>query len=682
MNVKELHEKLSEYGIYDKDAFWAEAFSRDIGLLSRQEQLKLADTRVAIGGMGGVGGVHMITLVRAGIGKFHIADFDKYEPANMNRQFGAKVLALGRSKCDVMEEEALAINPFLEIKKFPEGISTENIDAFLDGVDIVLDGIDFFAFKARRLLANKAREKGIPFITAGPIGFSTALIVFTPDGMSFDDYFCVDDNTKLHECYIRFAVGIAPMATQRKYMDLTRVSFSHRRGPSLDLACQLCSAVVAAETIRVVLKRTGLEPAPQYYQFDSLRRILVKGKLRWGNRGPLQRLKRTIAHQIYSQNSIEFKRLPPDNFPSARIKQLPIPDKIMNGLLLAGTFAPSLFNVQPWAYERNDNRVTLRTDKLDLLKDLKESDRATYISIGSFWENMKIAATSFGLETRAHDFMTKEDPQNIVTLEFVPADTPRDYLFDSVWERYTNRKNYEKSNITDDVYQKLDQSLAAFPGARLHWLKTEEEKEKFFEVAYLADCMRVESKPHHEVFMSSVCWDLEQISQKMIGFPLGNLYAGQGGEAFLRATKSWSVMKGALKLGVGRVVARHIAKQVKHSSAICLLTYPGRTNRDFVMGGRAMERMWLTLTHLGLVMQPITPIPYFWHQYQDDPQGFAKCHPKYSPVLWEKYRALFPFQSFDQDAHIMVMRIGYSTPMRWASPRQTIDRIVYSGKIE
>ena len=68
-----------------------EAFSRNIGLVTLEEQERLRRSHVAIAGMGGMGGVHLITLARAGIGSFAIADPDCFELANMNRQYGARV---------------------------------------------------------------------------------------------------------------------------------------------------------------------------------------------------------------------------------------------------------------------------------------------------------------------------------------------------------------------------------------------------------------------------------------------------------------------------------------------------------------------------------------------------------------------------------------------------------------
>ena len=79
-----------------------EAFSRNLGWVTADEQHVLRRKRVAIAGLGGVGGSHTVTLSRLGIGGFHLADFDAFELSNFNRQAGATVAHLGRPKVDVL----------------------------------------------------------------------------------------------------------------------------------------------------------------------------------------------------------------------------------------------------------------------------------------------------------------------------------------------------------------------------------------------------------------------------------------------------------------------------------------------------------------------------------------------------------------------------------------------------
>jgi len=249
--------------------------------------------------MGGVGGVHLITMTRTGVGNFHIADFDTYEPANINRQFGARVPDFGRPKMQVMKEQALSVNPYLEITEFPEGISSSNIDDFLDGVQVVIDGLDFFAFDVRRLLFNRAREKGVYVITAGPMGFSSAMLIFSPhEGMSFDEYFNIVDGMESQDRYLSFALGLAPRATHIKYMDLSKVDLESKAGPSLNIACQVCSGMAATEALRIILNKGRIKPVPHFFQFDPYVQKYRKGKLLMGNRNPIQRIKMAVVKHI------------------------------------------------------------------------------------------------------------------------------------------------------------------------------------------------------------------------------------------------------------------------------------------------------------------------------------------------------------------------------------------------
>jgi molybdopterin/thiamine biosynthesis adenylyltransferase len=271
---------------------YAGAFQRHRGLIDAAEQDRLRASRVAIVGLGGVGGVHLATLARLGIGAFHLADPDHFELANFNRQYGATTHTLGHGKAHVMAETAAAINPHVDLRVFAEAVTPDNVGAFLDGVDVLVDGIDFFAIEARRLLFREARRRGIWAVTAGPLGFSTAWLAFDPRGLSFDDYFDLHDGMNRWDQLIAFAVGVAPRATHLSYLDLSVVDPRSGAGPSSGLACQLCAGVAAAEVVKILLDRSPLRAAPYYSQFDAYRGVLRTGRLRGGNRHPMQRLKR------------------------------------------------------------------------------------------------------------------------------------------------------------------------------------------------------------------------------------------------------------------------------------------------------------------------------------------------------------------------------------------------------
>ena len=278
------------------------AFSRNLGLVQPEEQEKLKKTRIAVAGLGVVGGVHLVTLARMGIGHFHIADLDTYELVNFNRQVGATMQTLGKPKVQVMGDMATGINPMATVTSFENGIQSDNIEQFLDGVDVAVDGLDYFAVEARDLFYRAAYSRNIPVVAAGPLGCSAALLVFVPGGMTWQNYFSMDLANSVEEQYVLFAIGTAPRGFQFSYIDKTYVNLQKQRGPSLSLAVQMCAGVVAAEVLKLLLNRGPIYPAPYFQQFDAYKCKYAKGKLRWGNRGPLQRLKFALVKRMLSKH--------------------------------------------------------------------------------------------------------------------------------------------------------------------------------------------------------------------------------------------------------------------------------------------------------------------------------------------------------------------------------------------
>lgn len=275
---------------------YTEAFCRNIGLVTDEEQQQLRTFTVAIPGMGGVGGAHLISLVRQGFEKFKIADLDTFELKNTNRQYGACMETFDQPKAMVMKKQALGVNPHCTIDVFDEGINEKNIHQFLDGVDLCVDALDAFTFDERRLLFMEAWKRKIPVITAAPIGFGTAFLIFMPDGPSFDEYFAIRDSMSYEEKLISFFAGLAPRLLQRSYM--MRVSLREKRGPSSIGAVNLCAGVTSITALKILLKKGTICPVPYYHQYDVMKDQYVTGKLWFGNRGLFQRFKIKIAKYL------------------------------------------------------------------------------------------------------------------------------------------------------------------------------------------------------------------------------------------------------------------------------------------------------------------------------------------------------------------------------------------------
>jgi molybdopterin/thiamine biosynthesis adenylyltransferase/ubiquinone/menaquinone biosynthesis C-methylase UbiE len=276
-------------------------FSRNWGLLTRSEMGKLSRSCVAIPGLGGVGGAHIEVLARHGIGRFKIADFDTFELPNFNRQFGATTRTVGKPKADVLRQHIKEINPRAKVDAFPDGIHPRNIDAFLEGVDVVVDSLDAFAIDARRLLYKVAHEKRIPVVSAGPLGFGATLLVALPGGMTFDEYCDITDELSEAEKFLRFILGTSPKGLHRPYMDMAAFDWHEKRGPSSCIGVTMCAAVAGTAVLRLLLDWGGVKALPHFAQYDVRRGIWAEGFIPWGNRNPLQKIKLALARRLFKQ---------------------------------------------------------------------------------------------------------------------------------------------------------------------------------------------------------------------------------------------------------------------------------------------------------------------------------------------------------------------------------------------
>jgi molybdopterin/thiamine biosynthesis adenylyltransferase len=266
----------------------ATAFARTLGWVTEAEQALLRTKRVAIGGLGGVGGAHLLTLARLGIERFSVSDPDVFELSNMNRQAGASIATLGRPKIDVMVELARGINPDASIATHP-AIAADTVDAFLEGADVYVDALDVFALDARRVVFARCAERGIPAVTAAPLGMGAALMVFAPGGMTFERYFRLDGCDR-QEQLVRFLVGVAPTAMQRHYLaDAARLSLVDESLPSTPMGVDIAAGMAATAALKLLLGRGRVVAAPRVVHFDAYRGRLRTTWRPFGNAGLYQR---------------------------------------------------------------------------------------------------------------------------------------------------------------------------------------------------------------------------------------------------------------------------------------------------------------------------------------------------------------------------------------------------------
>ena len=143
----------------------AEWLSRTVRLIGEENMDKLASARVAVFGIGGVGGFTVEALSRSGVGHIELIDHDTIAESNLNRQIIATHDAIGRDKVDVMKERILSINPDVDVVVHKCFYLPENKDDFdFSKYTYIVDAVD--TVTAKLTIIEEAKKAGVPVISS------------------------------------------------------------------------------------------------------------------------------------------------------------------------------------------------------------------------------------------------------------------------------------------------------------------------------------------------------------------------------------------------------------------------------------------------------------------------------------------------------------------------------------
>jgi molybdopterin/thiamine biosynthesis adenylyltransferase len=194
-----------------KPPAYAEYYSRQIVLkeLGRQGQKKLARSRIAVIGLGGLGTVSSLYLALAGVGHLRLVDQDTVELDNLHRQVLYSPEDLRYPKVEISAQRLKKANPLVEVEPIPENLNVKNVEKLLSGMDCVVDGLDNMH---TRYLVNRACAKlGIPYVFGAAIGIEGNLTVFAPpETPCLECVFPGIEDRGLLACDVRGVLGATP----------------------------------------------------------------------------------------------------------------------------------------------------------------------------------------------------------------------------------------------------------------------------------------------------------------------------------------------------------------------------------------------------------------------------------------------------------------------------------------
>jgi hypothetical protein len=247
------------------DFSYAEMTTRNRGFVTADEQDKLRAATVFIPGTGGMGGAALMALLRAGVGRFVLADLDGFEVSNLNRQLFCTLDTVGRHKAEAARDGALRINPEVEIEVLGAEW-TGQLDRIATAADVIVNGMDDAAAGVH--LYRRAKVLGKTVIDAYASPLPSVIVVRPGDPRPEErlgyptvgvEWTAVDADMR-NACLVREIEYVLVHSSSHAHVDLevaAEVAAGKRSRFSFSTMVTMAGTMMAEEAVRVIIGRPG-----------------------------------------------------------------------------------------------------------------------------------------------------------------------------------------------------------------------------------------------------------------------------------------------------------------------------------------------------------------------------------------------------------------------------------------
>ena len=161
-----------------------ERYSRNMNMLSKEENDKLKDFNVCVIGCGGLGGYILEFLGRLGIGYLTAVDGDVFEISNLNRQIVSDETNIGMNKANMVKRRMNKINSHVKVNAIDEFVNINNVDRIIKDHHVIVDALDNFS--VRKLLQKQCKAHGIPLVHGAIAGWYGQVCTIFPGDDTLD----------------------------------------------------------------------------------------------------------------------------------------------------------------------------------------------------------------------------------------------------------------------------------------------------------------------------------------------------------------------------------------------------------------------------------------------------------------------------------------------------------------
>jgi molybdopterin/thiamine biosynthesis adenylyltransferase/nitroreductase len=663
--------------LLDEEEFVEVRTNRNQYKITRQERDLLATKKIGIVGLSVGQSIALTLSMERGYGELRLADFDILELSNLNR-IRSGVHNLGIPKVVIAAREIAEIDPFLKVNCFFDGLTDANMNDFFTGggkLDVFVDECDGLDMKI--LARYKARELGIPVVmdTSDRGMLDIERFDLEPDRPLLHGAITGIDPQNIKELsnedkvpVILQMLGVDNLSLRAK-ASMVEVEQSINTWPQLASSVTLGGAA-GADTCRRILLDQFRGSGRYYIDFDEI--VSEKNDVAplAVRENPFHPLKKSEMEKV--ANSIGISRGQSDIIPGI--------DKVRE-LVNAACAAPSTGNDQPWKWLYTDGALYLFHDEYRSFSFGDYHKIASYISFGAAYENLNVHAFKMGLEPY-FEFTGGADKQAVAAIRFRPVTDQKQAqwlgpLDNSIYRRVTNRNQAPKAAIAADVYHQLANYAESIPSARFSLFTDETVLGQLAEIIGFCDRVRLlNNEGHYDFVHHEMRWTSEEAEKTRDGIDIKTLGLGNSQMAALGVIKSGQVIKTISDFGGGKALDMLAKRTVSAASALCLITLPKHDLKSFFDGGRAMERLWLAATGLGLAIHPlISPLYIFPRIVYGNGEGID---PKFVPQLKELRKKFCAVTGVgDNDAEVFLAKIAIAPEPELKSFRLPLeDRLI------
>ena len=556
---------------------------RNRNKLTRAEQARQRSLRIGVVGLSAGHSIAHVIAMEGLAGELRLADFDTLELSNLNR-IPASVLDLGINKAVVAARRIAEIDPYLRVVVEPEGIRPDNLGAFLEGLDIVIEECDSLDMKF--LVREAARDLRIPVLmeTSDRGVLDVERFDLEPDRPIFHGLLGDMDSSKLSGLsqaqkapFVIRIVG-AREASSRGAASLLEVGQTITGWPQLGSEVTLGAATIAAAVRRIGL--AGELPSGRV-RFDVEEILSALGPV-----------------EVNLEAEADLFTPPPEDPP------LDSEDPI-EMIVDAARRAPSGGNVQPWRFEADAREVRFfmipeRTSSMDI------GHRASYVGIGAALFNARVQAASLKVLGSVKLFPEGRPSHHVATMQLgTSGDVGIAPLAAHLHSRATNRRMGQPVPVSPDVVASLTRGVER-EEANLRIVTDRARIDSGADLLAASDRLRFLLPHVHQEMLSEVKWPGRDALEE--GLDVRTLEMDPGGYAALDLLSRPDVMGHLSDWRAGQALGMRMKASIMTSSALAVVTVPRADPTWYVRGGAAMERFWLSCDMHGLAVQPSSPV--------------------------------------------------------------------------